>query len=153
MEILIFLFSYPRDQKTCFGLMSQVMKAHLLYNILQQDAIGYAILFRKILRIIKIERKRYYSVLQKSKHGLLHTYVVTKFSNANKQRSTVCRALVTFQKNCPKSEVSKMVCYDIVARLDPAQSSFTVAAFSLKTQVFTKELRENDEINADINIL
>ena len=46
-----------------------------------------------------------------------------------------------------------MVYYDIVARLDAAQSTFTVAAFSLKTQVFTKEMRENDEINANINIL
>ena len=55
--------------------------------------------------------------------------------------------------NCPNSEASKMVYNSSVARLDPAQSTFTVAAFSLKTQVFTKELRENDEINADINIL
>ena len=46
-----------------------------------------------------------------------------------------------------------MVCYDIVARLDPAQSTFTAAAFSLKTQVFIKELRENDAITAEINLL
>ena len=50
--------------------------------------------------------------------------------------------------NCPNSEVSKMVCYAIVGCLDPAQSTFTVAALSQK-----KELREYDEITADSNLL
>ena len=41
------------------------------------------------------------------------------------------------------SEVSKMVCYAIVARLNPAQSSFTVAVFSLNEAINPKCLLKN----------
>ena len=61
---------------------------------------------------------------------LLHTYVVTLFLSPQKVRSNTNSTLILFFLNHQKSEVSKMVCFAIVACLDPALRRRIVAAIS-----------------------
>ena len=68
-----------------------------------------------------------------------HSYVVTLFSIKHKIRTSACRALILFFQNHRMSEVSKMVCYAIIATLDPAHSKLIDATFSRKS---VKSLRK-----------
>ena len=89
----------------------------------------------------KITLKRILSIqwVKKIRTQLLHSYVVTLFSINNKIRTSACRALILFFQNHRMSEVSKMVCYAIVACLDPAHSMLIDATFSRKS---VKSLRK-----------
>ena len=51
-------------------------------------------------------------------------------------RTSACRALILFFQNHRMSEVSEMVCYAIVACLDPAHSKLIGAAFSQNSVFF-----------------
>ena len=85
--------------------------------------------------ISKIIRMGYFKLqwVKKVRTQLLHSYVVTLFSNKYKIRTSACRALILFFQNHRMSEVSKMVCYAVVACLDPAHSKLIDETFSRKS--------------------
>ena len=62
---------------------------------------------------------------------LLNRYVITCFLITHHLKSNACQTLISSWMICPNSEVSKMVFYAIVARLDPAKSRLIVSAVSL----------------------
>ena len=76
--------------------------------------------------------------VKKVRTQLLHSYVVTLFSNKYKIRTSACRALILFFQNHRMSKVSKMVCFAIVACLDPAHSKLIGAAFSQNSVFFVE---------------
>ena len=57
--------------------------------------------------------------VKKVRTQLLHSYVVPYFSTPTKVTNTAISALIPFLVNPQDSEVFKMVCIAIVARLDP----------------------------------
>ena len=81
----------------------------------------------------------YIQWLKKVRTQLLHSYVVTLFSINHKMRTSACRALILFFQNHRMSEVFIVVCYAIVACLDPAHSKLIDATFLRKS---VKSLRK-----------
>ena len=77
--------------------------------------------------------------VKKVRTQLLHSYVVTLFSINHKMRTSACRALILFFQNHRMSEVFIVVCYAIVACLDPAHSKLIDATFLRKS---VKSLRK-----------
>ena len=63
-----------------------------------------------------------YSGSQKSRHGHYIRMKWPYFQSLKNIRNTARKALKPFWLNAQHSEVSKMLCYALLARLDPAQS-------------------------------
>ena len=111
------------------------------YKLHTLHFLAYNFVLVQVIRIKHQEmiENREVQWVKKVRTQLLHSYVVTLFSNKYKIRTSACRALILFLQNHRMSKVSKLVCYAIVACLDPAHSTLIDASFSRKS---VKSLRK-----------
>ena len=89
-----------------------------------------------IFKGLKIRLLHTHSQRQKSMYGYLIRMEWPYFQSLKNIRSTARKALKLFWLIAQHSEVSKMVCYVLLARLDPAQS-YEEFAFFIKNGLFS----------------